>query len=76
MICYDMLNKHNTVVYWLCIMLQRVGHGDDKHSDADRSPVFLQFIDCVWQMTKQVRHGIQISYFSIFQSLSCDCVGG
>jgi len=39
-------------------MLQRVGHGEDKHSDADRSPVFLQFIDCVWQMTKQVRYGI------------------
>ncbi|KAG8195485.1 hypothetical protein JTE90_010789 [Oedothorax gibbosus] len=30
---------------------QRIGHGDDKHSDADRSPVFLQFIDCVWQLT-------------------------
>ncbi|XP_054271286.1 myotubularin-related protein 2 isoform X2 [Macrosteles quadrilineatus] len=30
---------------------QRIGHGDDKHSDADRSPVFLQFIDCVWQVT-------------------------
>ena len=29
---------------------QRVGHGDDRHSDADRSPVFLQFIDCVWQV--------------------------
>jgi len=40
-------------------MLQRVGHGEDKHSDADRSPVFLQFIDCVWQMTKQVRSIIQ-----------------
>lgn len=34
---------------------QRVGHGDDDHADADRSPIFLQFIDCVWQMTKQVR---------------------
>lgn len=32
---------------------QRVGHGDQNHSDADRSPVFLQFIDCVWQMTQQ-----------------------
>lgn len=29
---------------------QRIGHGDDRHSDADRSPVFLQFIDCVWQV--------------------------
>ncbi|KAE8584451.1 hypothetical protein XENTR_v10020973 [Xenopus tropicalis] len=31
----------------------RVGHGDDNHADADRSPIFLQFIDCVWQMTNQ-----------------------
>ncbi|XP_066570987.1 myotubularin isoform X2 [Amia ocellicauda] len=31
----------------------RIGHGDKNHADADRSPIFLQFIDCVWQMTKQ-----------------------
>ncbi|XP_056397061.1 myotubularin-related protein 1 isoform X2 [Hyla sarda] len=31
----------------------RVGHGEDNHADADRSPIFLQFIDCVWQMTNQ-----------------------
>jgi len=31
----------------------RVGHGNEHHSDADRSPVFLQFIDCVWQLTQQ-----------------------
>ncbi|KAH0625184.1 hypothetical protein JD844_033394 [Phrynosoma platyrhinos] len=31
----------------------RVGHGDKNHADADRSPVFLQFVDCVWQMTRQ-----------------------
>uniref|UniRef100_A0A674KJK8 phosphatidylinositol-3,5-bisphosphate 3-phosphatase n=1 Tax=Terrapene triunguis TaxID=2587831 RepID=A0A674KJK8_9SAUR len=24
----------------------RVGHGDDDHADADRSPIFLQFLDC------------------------------
>jgi len=49
-------------------MLQRVGHGEDKHSDADRSPVFLQFIDCVWQMTKQVRYTIQAtSKLQLFQ---------
>lgn len=35
-------------------LFQRVGHGDKNHADADRSPVFLQFIDCVWQMTRQV----------------------
>ncbi|TRY92951.1 hypothetical protein DNTS_016093 [Danionella cerebrum] len=32
---------------------QRIGHGDKNHADQDRSPIFLQFIDCVWQMTKQ-----------------------
>ncbi|XP_012584919.1 PREDICTED: myotubularin-related protein 2, partial [Condylura cristata] len=32
----------------------RLGHGDKNHADADRSPVFLQFVDCVWQMTRQV----------------------
>jgi myotubularin-related protein 1/2 len=33
--------------------VQRIGHGDDKHQDSDRSPVFLQFIDCVWQVMMQ-----------------------
>ncbi|XP_077448491.1 phosphatidylinositol-3,5-bisphosphate 3-phosphatase MTMR2 [Stigmatopora argus] len=31
----------------------RVGHGDKNHTDADRSPIFIQFVDCVWQMTRQ-----------------------
>lgn len=38
----------------LVFLSQRIGHGEDKPSDADRSPVFLQFVDCVWQMTRQV----------------------
>uniref|UniRef100_A0AC35TY04 Phosphatidylinositol-3,5-bisphosphate 3-phosphatase n=1 Tax=Rhabditophanes sp. KR3021 TaxID=114890 RepID=A0AC35TY04_9BILA len=28
----------------------RLGHGVDKHGDQERSPIFIQFIDCVWQM--------------------------
>ncbi|XP_034020108.1 myotubularin-related protein 1a isoform X2 [Thalassophryne amazonica] len=31
----------------------RVGHGEENHSNAERSPLFVQFIDCVWQMTRQ-----------------------
>lgn len=40
---------------------QRIGHGDDKHQDADRSPVFLQFVDCVWQMTKQFPNAFEFN---------------
>lgn len=31
----------------------RIGVGDDKHDDNARSPIFLQFVDCVWQGTNQ-----------------------
>lgn len=40
---------------------QRVGHGEDKHSDADRSPVFLQFIDSTWQMTRQFPNAFEFN---------------
>jgi hypothetical protein len=30
-----------------------MGHGSDKHADQDRSPIFLQFVDCVWQIMQQ-----------------------
>lgn len=31
----------------------RIGHGDENYADGQRSPVFIQFIDCVWQITRQ-----------------------
>ncbi|KAK4296338.1 hypothetical protein Pmani_031156 [Petrolisthes manimaculis] len=40
---------------------QRIGHGDDRHQDADRSPVFLQFVDCVWQVMRQFPHAFQFT---------------
>lgn len=40
---------------------QRIGHGDNHHSDADRSPVFLQFIDCIWQVSKQFPHSLEFN---------------
>lgn len=34
----------------------RMGHGSDRHSDSDRSPIFIQFIDCVWQVMQDQPH--------------------
>ncbi|GCB64414.1 hypothetical protein scyTo_0009808 [Scyliorhinus torazame] len=41
----------------------RVGHGDKNHTDADRSPVFLQFVDSVWQMIRQFPTAFEFNEF-------------
>lgn len=41
--------------------LLRLGHGCDRHSDTDRSPVFLQFIDCVWQILQQFPNAFEFN---------------
>ncbi len=48
--------------------MQRIGHGDKQHSE--RSPVFLQFLDCTYQLLQQVKHvfffPVHIQYLLLF----------
>eukprot|EP00041_Stephanoeca_diplocostata_P036355 m.1323399 g.1323399 ORF g.1323399 m.1323399 type:complete len:648 (-) comp24849_c0_seq9:2839-4782(-) len=32
---------------------QRLGHGSDNSGDEQRSPIFVQFLECVWQILQQ-----------------------
>ncbi|XP_028338413.1 phosphatidylinositol-3-phosphate phosphatase MTMR1 isoform X7 [Physeter macrocephalus] len=69
--------------HWL-EYIRRVGHGNDNHADADRSPIFLQFIDCVWQMTRQFPSAFEFNelflitildhlYSCLFGTFLCNC---
>ena len=40
---------------------QRIGHGDARFQDPERSPVFIQFIDCIYQLTTQFPHAFEFN---------------
>jgi myotubularin-related protein 1/2 len=46
-----------------------MGHGTDKYSDQDRSPIFLQFIDCVWQIMQQFKNFFEFNEFFLLTIL-------
>ncbi|CAK8683624.1 phosphatidylinositol-3,5-bisphosphate 3-phosphatase MTMR2-like [Clavelina lepadiformis] len=63
---------------------QRLGHGDKNHSDSERSPVFLQFMDAVWQIMQQFPAAFEFNefflilildhlYSCMFGTFLCNC---
>ena len=39
----------------------RIGHGQDNHLGHEISPIFLQFLDAVWQITQQAPRAFEFN---------------
>ncbi|KAI2664810.1 Myotubularin-related protein 2 [Labeo rohita] len=59
-----MLDSHYRTIRGFQILLEK----EWLSFDADRSPIFLQFIDCVWQMTRQEVPKRTVSLWSFVNS--------
>lgn len=40
---------------------RRIGHGDAMYSDSQRSPVFIQFLDAIWQVMSQYPNAFEFN---------------
>eukprot|EP01087_Luapelamoeba_hula_P022443 TRINITY_DN802_c0_g1_i1.p1 TRINITY_DN802_c0_g1~~TRINITY_DN802_c0_g1_i1.p1 ORF type:complete len:398 (-),score=44.99 TRINITY_DN802_c0_g1_i1:17-1210(-) len=68
---------------WLCFghkFAQRLGHGEKmaNYKEKQRAPIFLQFVDCVWQMLRQHPTAFQFNGLLLIKliDLSYACLFG
>lgn len=48
-----------------------IGHGNKNHTDDQRAPIFLQFVDILWQMTQQMPCAFEFNELMLFTILDC-----
>eukprot|EP00468_Gymnochlora_sp_CCMP2014_P000629 CAMPEP_0167743182 /NCGR_PEP_ID=MMETSP0110_2-20121227/1870_1 /TAXON_ID=629695 /ORGANISM="Gymnochlora sp., Strain CCMP2014" /LENGTH=1717 /DNA_ID=CAMNT_0007627517 /DNA_START=148 /DNA_END=5301 /DNA_ORIENTATION=- len=43
----------------------RIGHASSKFADSDRSPIFVQFLDALWQIWRQAPHKFEYNEYTL-----------
>ena len=51
---------------------KRCGHGSRNHTDDQRSPIFVQWLDCVWQLTNQYPRSFEFNEHAL--GVVCDAL--
>ena len=56
----------------------RCGHGDGNPKSEERSPIFLQFLDCVWQLLQQYPNSFQFNpaFLLMLADVHMSCIYG